>query len=460
MIIRLEDTIAAIATPPGEGGICVIRMSGSESCAIADRVFRGSLLPSHTPSHTVLYGHIVDSDTRSIVDEVLLTVLHAPKTYTRQDVVEISGHGGYLSGKRVLDKLIKHGARHAEPGEFTKRAFVNGRIDLIQAEAVAELIRARTDACARAALRQLGGHFSVRVKDLRHRVLSILALIEVGLDFTEEGISEITSDHILGLLNTVQYDLKEMYDNAMRYRVIKDGARVALVGKPNVGKSSLLNSLIDRNRAIVHSSPGTTRDTIEETVDMNGIPVTLVDTAGIHPSVDSIENQGIMRSQDEIQQADLVLVVLDGSSPPVEEDHHILKSLSHKRTCLILNKCDLPVNADTNMLTTDYRFKAIHTSALTGSGLTSLKQYIIQTIMRTDDVFFESDILINSRHQELLFLSLSKLSLADRILSNNEGSEIAAIELRDVAVHLGTIIGMEIGEDVLDLVFSQFCIGK
>jgi len=459
MKIRFDDTIAAVATPPGEGGLCVIRMSGPSSYKIADRVFRGSSVPSESKSHTVLYGNVIDPATHFIIDEVLLTILRAPRTYTREDVVEISGHGGTISSRRILEVLINSGVRLADPGEFTKRAFINGRIDLVQAEAVAELIRARTDACARSAVRQLGGQFSSTIGDLRHRILSVLALIEVGLDFTEEGLKEIEQGHILQLLNGIQDDLVEVFNRAVKYRVLKDGVRVALVGKPNVGKSSLLNHLLDRNRAIVDANPGTTRDTIEETIDLNGLPVTFVDTAGIHKSQDPIENQGISRAQNEIREADLVLVIIDASLPLIQDDYFILNSIPHERVCMVLNKSDLEIMAQIQPHKTQYEYKSIYTSALNGAGIDALKMLIFESVI-SDDIIFESDVLMNSRHHEQLLLAQNKLAQAVHIMTIDEGSEVAAIEIRDVAVHLGSIIGLDIGDQVLDLVFSQFCIGK
>ncbi len=459
MNFRLDDTIAAIATPPGEGGLCIIRMSGLKSYAIADQVFRGSSLPSKCKSHTVLYGKIKEPGSNLTIDEVLLSILRAPRTYTREDIVEISGHGGYVTGRRILDLLIINGARHADPGEFTKRAFVNGRIDLVQAEAVAELIRARTDASARAAIRQLGGHFSSDIVDLRLRILSVLALIEVGIDFTEEGIKEIETGHILNLLITIRSDLSDIYNNALKYKVLRDGLRIAIVGKPNVGKSTLLNIILDRNRAIVDPSPGTTRDTIEEMMDLDGIPVTFIDTAGIHRSSDPIETQGIIRAQAEIQSSDLVLVVFDGSTQLTQDDFHFMKSISHNRLFVVFNKSDIATKARIHHFEKGGQYKFIYISALTGEGVDALKNLIVHSVI-SDETNFESDILLNSRQQEHLHIALAKLSIGINIIGNEEGSEIAAIEIRDVAYHLGSIIGLEIGDDILDLVFSQFCIGK
>ena len=459
MNFRLDDTIAAIATPPGEGGLCIIRMSGLKSFAIADQVFRGASVPSKCKSHTVQYGMIKEPGANVTIDEVLLSILRAPKTYTREDIVEISGHGGYVSGRRILDLLVKNGARHADPGEFTKRAFVNGRIDLVQAEAVAELIRARTDASARSAIRQLGGVFSTDIADLRLRILSVLALIEVGIDFTEDGIKEIESEHVLNLLIAIRSDLSGIYNNALKYKVLRDGLRIAIVGKPNVGKSTLLNVIIDRKRAIVDPAPGTTRDTIEEMMDLDGIPVTFIDTAGIHKSSDPIETQGIIRAQAEIETSDLVLVVFDGSSQLTRDDIDFMTSISHNRVFVVFNKSDIGSKARIPTSENGHPYKCVYISARTGEGVDALKNLIVHSVV-SDDTNFESDILLNSRQQENLYIALAKLSIGINIIENEEGAEIAAIEIRDVAYHLGAIIGLEIGDEVLDLVFSQFCIGK
>lgn len=454
-----DDTIAAIATPPGEGGLCVIRISGPDAFQIADHVFSGSSKPTNAESHTVLYGHIVDPANGFTIDEVLMTILRAPKTYTREDVVEVSCHGGQIVSRQVLDLIISHGARFADPGEFTKRAFVNGRIDLVQAEAVAELIRARTETSARIASRQLGGRFSQNIKNMRQELISILALIEVGIDFTEEDIPEFQPDYLAEKTDQVLADLKRIINASITVRAIRDGVRVALVGLPNVGKSSLLNLILDKERAIVASSPGTTRDTIEETIDLKGLPITLIDTAGVHEASDSIENQGIQRSLQEIEQADLVLFIIDAGCSFTPQYVDLLTSVPHDRLLLVFNKIDLPVRCDISSVTGRYAYPSVQISAHTGDGLPQLLEQMFNLII-TDNSYMESDVLINSRQLDHIIQSREKLSIAIENLMVSAGSEIVAIEIRDAVSHLDAVVGLEFGDDVLDLVFSQFCIGK
>ena len=454
-----NDTIAAIGTPPGEGGLCVVRMSGPAAFAVADRVFGGASRPSECGTHTIHHGHVVDPRNRERVDEVLMSVFRSPRTYTREDLIEFSGHGGMVPGEMILDVLIRSGARLAEPGEFTKRAFLSGRIDLLQAEAVGELIRARTDACARAALRQLDGTCSQQIDGFRIELIQIIAYIEVTLDFTEEDIPDISSRTFLDQLRPVQEALGRLIRSSHETRVLRDGVRVALLGKPNVGKSSLLNMLTSRDRAIVHPESGTTRDTIEESVDIRGVPVVFVDTAGLRETSDRVEQQGVVRSRTELVQADIPLAVFDASNPPDDDDRQLVKMLSGRNGVFILNKCDLEAyDPDAYMeLTAGGRWT--RTSAKYGEGVEDLKETILE-IARFDPSGFESGLVVNARQNELLEQAKTNLDRGIGVLEEGLGAEMAAVDLRECVHRLGVLVGKEIGDAVLDHVFSRFCIGK
>lgn len=455
----LNDTIAAIGTPPGEGGLCVVRMSGPESFAIADRVFSGADRPSACRTHTIHHGHVVDPRRRERVDEVLLSLFKAPRTYTREDLIEFSGHGGMVPGAMILDVLLRSGARLADPGEFTKRAFLNGRIDLLQAEAVGELIRARTDACARAALRQLSGTCSQQIDEFRMKLIQVIAYIEVTMDFTEEGIPDMEPRTFLDQLRPVQEALDRLIKSSHETRVLRDGVRIALLGKPNVGKSSLLNMLTSRDRAIVHPESGTTRDTIEESVDIRGVPVTFVDTAGIRATSDWVEREGVARSRKELDQADVPLVVFDASGPPDDDDRRLAGQLSRRDCVFILNKCDLDTYDPDSYAEMTAGGRCVRTSAKTGTGLDELLEAMLETV-QYDPARFESGLVVNARQGDLLNQAKASLYRGIGVLEEGLGAEMAAIDLRDCVRHLGVLVGKEIGDAVLDHVFSRFCIGK
>ena len=455
----LSDTIAAIATAPGEAGLCIVRMSGPDALKIADKVFSGHSQPSIFQSHTVHYGYIVDSVSKDQVDEVLITVMHKPRTYTCEDVVEISGHGGIRPGTRILEAVIAAGARLAGPGEFTKRAFLNGRMDLLQAEAVAEIIRGQTDAAQRAGLRQLNGDFSLAINEYRSKYLELLSLIEVGIDFTEEDIPELEYSHFLFLATPLHQSLHEFTSDARCWRTLKEGLRLLLIGRPNVGKSSLLNRFVNHERAIVDPTPGTTRDTIEETIDFNGIPVSLIDTAGIRSSGRSIESQGVERTLREAETCDLFLWVLDGSRQLQSEDDHVYHHLDVEKTLGVLNKSDIDSVLNKDLLA-QYNIKEwVQISALTGEGFLTLKETLFKKIVGAHDIY-ESQGVVNIRQLECLDKALAHSKQMLHLLNNGYEHEIISIEVKDVVSQLDQILGLEIGDDLLDHIFSSFCIGK
>jgi tRNA modification GTPase len=441
----MEDTIAAIATPLGEAGLAVLRVSGPKAFDVADRCFRGKSAPSMAVTHTVHYGHIVrDGQT---IDEVLLTALRAPRTFTGEDTVEVSCHGGVLAAKLVLDALLANGARLAQPGEFTRRAFLNGRIDLTQAEAVIDLIHSRTDLALRAANQQLAGHLGARINTLRDSLILVLAHVEAHIDFPDEDIAPDTREKLLTRLREALAFIEDLLKTAPEGQILRRGIRVAIVGKPNVGKSSLLNRLLGHERAIVSPIPGTTRDTIEETANIRGIPVVFIDTAGLRESEDTIEQEGIRRSRESLEKAELILHVLDQSSP---NDAPAINS--SKPVVTVLNKTDLP-----------HAFElpgAVQISCATGAGIEVLKDRIKELIWTGRAAADNSDVMINSRHEEALQRAKRGISNTVLTMENGDSIELAAMDLRLAVNAIGEIVGKTTTEDLLDAIFSQFCIGK
>ncbi len=473
----LSDTIAAIATPLGEGGLAVLRVSGSQALAIADRCFvpkgKASKNPSAAASHTIHYGHIV-RDGR-VIDEVLVSVLRAPRTFTREDVVEISCHGGLLPARLVLDALLAAGARLAEAGEFTKRAFLNGRLDLAQAEAVADLIHARTDLAVSAANEQLAGKLSQRIRELRADLLTTLAHVEAHLDFPDEDIAPDTRGQLLVRLDRGVAFMDELLRTAHDGQVLRRGVRAAIVGRPNAGKSSLLNQLLGHDRAIVSPTPGTTRDTIEETASIRGVPVVFIDTAGLRDTVDAIEVEGVRRSRVALERAELILHLLDASEPLDAADQGHLEEFAGRKRLLVINKCDLPrrlefpltpalspsagarENAGVRPVDTA---RVLEISCSTGAGLEALRDAIRDSVVTGGLNAEMLQVMINSRHQDALQRARAATLRSAEALRADRTLELVALDLRIAVQAVGEIVGETTTEDLLDVVFSQFCIGK
>ncbi len=460
----LDDTIAAISTPIGEGGIGIVRMSGPEALAILQKIFvrgKATNIQSPTsnfqlPTSSLQYGHIVDPETADVVDEVLVSYMKAPRTYTRQDVVEINCHGGIAPLRRVLELCLRQGARLASPGEFTLRAFINGRIDLAQAEAVLDIVRAKTEAGLRVAVGQLEGRLSHQVRALRAQLIDVLAYLEATIDFEEDEIPErdITPD-----LERVRGQLEKLLAQADRGIIYRQGIRTAIVGRPNVGKSSLLNALLRTSRAIVTPIPGTTRDTLEETLNLQGIPLVLVDTAGIvDETEDFIERLGIERSRRALAQADLALLVVDGSELLTEADHRIAELVADKTAILVINKIDLPrAAADLDILPDAPR---VEISALTGEGLEKLEETIVEVVF-SGQVLASDDPLVSSpRHKDILKRALDHVVSAQEAHARGMPADFVAIDLTSAANALGEITGETVTEDLLEVIFSEFCVGK
>ncbi|MDB4459215.1 tRNA uridine-5-carboxymethylaminomethyl(34) synthesis GTPase MnmE [bacterium] len=454
-----DDTIAAIATPIGEGGLAVIRISGASATQIATQIFKapGSKLKALTEvdSHTLHYGFI-EQDGKQI-DEVMLAVMRAPRTFTREDVVEVSCHGGMLSTKFVLDAILQAGARIAEPGEFTRRAFLNGRIDLAQAEAVADLIHSRTDLALTAANEQLAGKLSKRIEELRDAMMITLAHVEAHIDFPDEDIDPSTLKSLIRRLKEGRTFMEELLATADQGQVLRNGIRAAIVGRPNAGKSSLLNQLLGHDRAIVSEIAGTTRDTIEATANVRGIPVIFVDTAGLREASDSIEKEGIRRSRESIERAELVLHVIDRSTPLSEEDRHYLETTAHAHHMVVLNKCDLPSALE---LPAPPDRSAIEITCAKGEGIESLRDAIQEHVWSGHTKAGNLGIAINSRHQNALERAHEATNHTISCLESDQTLELAAMDLRIAVNAVGEIVGKTTTDDLLDSIFTQFCLGK
>ena len=459
----LDDTIAAIATPLGEGGLAVIRLSGAQALAIADNSFlpvgKSSLKPSAAPTHTIQFGKIVRDG--KVIDEVLLAVLRAPRTFTREDTVEISCHGGLLPAKLVLDTLLAQGARLAEPGEFTKRAFLNGRIDLAQAEAVADVIHSRTELALAAANEQLAGKLSQRINQLRDDLMLTLAHVEAHIDFPDEDISPDTKGKLLQRLESGIAFMDELLHTANEGQILRRGIRAAIVGRPNAGKSSLLNQLLGHDRAIVSPIAGTTRDTIEETANIRGLPVVFIDTAGLREARDEIELEGIRRSRASLAQAEFILHVLDASEPLTVADENYFAEFAGKKRILVRNKTDLPVkllNSGFRILNSE--LPIVDVCCLSGKGIENLKDAIKSLVWAGEIKAEMLQVTINSRHQDALNRARRTARQATDALRADTSLELVAMDLRIAANAVGEIVGKTTTEDLLDSIFSTFCIGK
>lgn len=462
--MKFDDTIAAIATPKGEGGIGIVRVSGSVAIQIACHIFRPSqaISPEKLPSHTLTHGYIVDSSSSNeVIDEVLLGIMRAPRTYTTEDIVEFNCHGGIVTLTSVLDLVVKGGARPAEPGEFTKRAYLNGRLDLAQAEAVAELINSKTELSRRIAIQALEGKLSESVNLLSDSVASLLAEVEASIDFPDEDLDFMKIGIQLQTARTVQSDLVELLESASEGRIIKDGINVAILGKPNVGKSSLFNILVNTARAIVTDIPGTTRDSIDELINIDGIPINLVDTAGIRQTEDIVEQEGVKRSRDIVNKAEFLLLMFDASEPLSHADIELLQIANSHRAILILNKIDLNTIIQLKDLKNHCPDKQIVPTAITqGKGIDALKTAIKEELLGAEFTMSESIIISNVRHQDALRQATKALDDVIDSLEIEMPPDLVSVDLRICLDALGEIVGKTTTEDILDRIFSQFCVGK
>jgi tRNA modification GTPase len=455
------DTIAAISTPLGMGGIGIVRISGPQAQAIAGQVFRRREGQGPLLSHRFYLGEIIRPGDRVVLDEVLLVFMRQPKTYTREDVVEIQCHSGALVLQEILEAVLQSGARLADPGEFTKRAFLNGRIDLTQAEAVIDLIQSKTRRSLELANRQRSGRLAAEVGRMKERLLSLLASLEASIDFPEEEVPESPRQEVAGQLQDVRDNLVALLRTYEEGRVYREGIAAVIVGRPNVGKSSLLNSLLREERAIVTAIPGTTRDVIEETVNIEGIPLRIMDTAGLRPAQDAIEEEGVRRTRERLAQADLSIWVVDGSEPLTSEDLEILMQVRNKNTVIAINKNDLPqLFSPEDLQGKIPEASFISISALFGSGIESLKKAICTVVLNGRLESSSELILSNLRHKRAVEVAQEALSQALASLAANLSWEFIILDLRRALEALGEIVGETTSEEILDRIFSQFCIGK
>jgi tRNA modification GTPase len=460
-----DDTIAAISTPLGEGGIGIVRMSGKDSLTIAGQIFlspKNKLLKEIKSFH-LTYGYILDPLTGGKVDEVLLSLMRSPYSYTKEDVVEINCHGGMISLMKILELVLGLGARLADPGEFTKRAFINGRIDLSQAEAVLDLIRSKTDESRRIALAQLQGGLSEKITSLRDRVMDVCVNIEAYIDFPEDEIETASKQDLRTSLQDISHTLQMLVKTYDEARFFREGLSTAIVGRPNVGKSSVLNALLQKDRAIVTETPGTTRDTIEEYLNIRGLPLRIMDTAGIRDVKDLAEKEGVKRSLQSIVNSDLVIALFDRSEPLQEEDFEVLRKIKDRTTIFVLNKSDLPAAFERTSFSAFIPTPSpllLNISATRGDGIEELKDAIFSSCLKNWKEEREGVVVTNLRHKTAIQHAQASLVNAMQALTENQPIEIIALELRDSLDKLGEIVGAITTEDILERIFNEFCIGK
>ncbi|SBE41710.1 tRNA (5-carboxymethylaminomethyl-2-thiouridylate) synthase [Staphylococcus aureus] len=456
------DTITSISTPMGEGAIGIVRLSGPQAVEIADKLYKGKHLLNDVPSHTINYGHIIDPESKEVIEEVMVSVLRAPKTFTREDIIEINCHGGILTINRVLELTMTYGARMAEPGEFTKRAFLNGRIDLSQAEAVMDFIRSKTDRASKVAMNQIEGRLSDLIKKQRQSILEILAQVEVNIDYPEyDDVEDATTEFLLEQSKEIKQEINRLLDTGAQGKIMREGLSTVIVGKPNVGKSSMLNNLIQDNKAIVTEVAGTTRDVLEEYVNVRGVPLRLVDTAGIRETEDIVEKIGVERSRKALSQADLILFVLNNNEALTQEDYTLYEVVKNEDVIVIVNKMDLEQNIDINEVKDMIGdTPLIQTSMLKQEGIDELE-------IQIRDLFFGGEVqnqdmtyVSNSRHISLL--KQARQTIQDAIDAAESGvpMDMVQIDLTRTWEILGEIIGETASDELIHQLFSQFCLGK
>lgn len=458
----MSDTIAAIATPIGEGGIHIIRISGEDALAIAAVLFhpQSGIQVADLEAQKVSYGNLIDPTTGGRVDEVLLIHFRAPHSYTGEDVIEIHGHGGAYVSSKILQLVLDQGARSAEPGEFTRRAFINGRLDLSQAEAVADVIHAASDKALSAALAQLKGQLSDKLNTLYDVLVQVLAQLEAAIDFPEEGLKFVQKQQLEQRIQKTNAEIKQLVDSYRQGKIYREGLRVALVGKPNVGKSSLLNALLQEDRAIVTPHPGTTRDTLEERVRIKDIHITIVDTAGLRHQPGEIEEHGIERTRHALALADRALVIFDRSQPLDTNDAMLIKEVADKKILVLLNKSDLPAVIDQNALLKQLKKDtALSLSARTGDGMAELKDALYQSALG-GRIAGEGVVITRERHRQALALAQQSLTRVSKSLQEDRSEDLIAVDLNIALDHLGGILGKTFVDDLLDQIFNDFCIGK
>lgn len=459
---NLDDTIAAISTGSA-GAIGIVRMSGSESITLADSIFQSknhvSLLDKK--SHTISYGYIIDKNTNNVIDEVLVTVMKAPNTYTKEDIVEINCHGGMVVLQKILETVLNSGARLAEPGEFTKRSFLNGRIDLSQAEAVIDLIQSKTDIARQSAVNQLGGSLHQKVSTMRSKLLDMIAAIEAAIDYPEHDIEQDTYSEMEQKTKEILAEMEQLLKNADKGKIIREGIQTVIIGKPNVGKSSLLNWFLEEERAIVTDVAGTTRDTVEEYVNIEGIPMKIVDTAGIRQTSDVVEKIGVEKSKEYAQKADLILLLLDASRPLEQEDQEILSFVKDKKTIILLNKMDLEQKLTEQQLQPyAENTKIITVSVKTNKGLEEFVQHLKNLFFEGEMISAEDGLLGNVRHKNALYKAKQAMQNALQTITTRMPEDFISMDLQEANSALGEITGDTVDEEIIDRIFTKFCLGK
>ena len=455
------DTIAAISTATGNGGIGIIRMSGKECFEILDKIFK----PAHKDKnkirgYTIKYGHIID-EKNEIIDEVLVSYFNAPKSYTTENMCEINSHGGYIIERRILEECLKNGATLAEPGEFTKRAFLNGRIDLIQAESVIDLINSKSEKEAKASISQLEGNLSKNINLIKSELLDLMADVEASIDYPEYDIEEVTNKKILNVIEDVKSKLEKLSNSFKNGKVLREGIKTAIVGKPNAGKSSLLNTILNEERAIVSEQKGTTRDTIEEFVTIEGITLKLIDTAGIRETNDEIEKIGVKKSKKLIDDAELVIAIFDGTKELDDDDYQILNLIKDKKAIILLNKVDIKqTKLEENEKIKELNKKVIKISAKTGENIEKLYKSIAEMYELSNIEIDDGEILTNIRHKQQIDEAIKSINEVTNTINNHMPIDIIEIYLKQVLTDLGKITGDDISEDIINEIFSKFCLGK
>lgn len=456
-----DDTIAAISTAHGTGGIGIIRISGENAFRITEIIFIGKKHFSHIKSHTINYGKIIDNLSGETIDEVLVTKMKGPNTFTREDVIEINCHGGIIVLKKIIEVIIKNGARLAEPGEFTKRAFLNGRIDLSQAEAVIDLINSKTSESSRAAVNQLEGKLSKKLKDVRKRLIELIAHIEVTVDYPEHDIDEITGQQVYDALNEINKSLLILSESFEKGRILREGINVVIVGKPNVGKSSLLNELSGKNKAIVTDIPGTTRDIIEEYININGIPVRLLDTAGIRQTEDIVEKIGVEKAHSALEDADLIIFIIDASLELIDEDYDLINKIKDKKVVVLLNKIDIVEKSKIENIEKLIPIEnIIKTSIKNDIGIKDLEEKITALFISGGINTSNEFLITNVRHKNLIDNALKSIEFATNAYEGGMPLDCLAIDIKSAAESIGQITGESVSEDVMHEIFSRFCLGK
>lgn len=455
----MDQTIAAISTAVGEAGIGIVRMSGKDAIYIGKEIFKSTKDNFEFKNKKLHYGHIIDDG--KVLDEVLIAFMKAPNTYTREDMVEIYSHGGIIPVKKILELCLKKGARLAERGEFTKRAFLNGRLDLTQAEAVIDIIKAKSEKSYEVSLRQLEGSITNEVLEIQDILVRMMAFIEANIDFPEDEVEEISHKTLLEDAKKVEVRIKKLIDSFDRGKILRDGLNTVILGKPNVGKSSLLNAILKENRAIVTDIPGTTRDIIEEYINIDGIPLKLIDTAGIRETEDYVEKIGVLKTKETINKADLVIALFDVSSDITEEDKRIMELVKDKKTIIMLNKTDLEKKIDESYFIDNFpNARIINSSITTGIGIDELID-TIKDMFYKEDIKVESDVVLtNIRHKDMLLRAYDRILELEDEIALNEPIDCLEVDIKDAWESLGQITGQSITEDILDKIFREFCIGK